>query len=39
MSTTKLALYSDDTRAWGLIKADAGLTLAHLPDDRPALRH
>ncbi len=32
MSTTKLALYQDDTQAWGLIEADALLTLAHLPD-------
>jgi site-specific DNA-methyltransferase (adenine-specific) len=32
MSTTKLALYEDDTRAWGLIEADALLTLAKLPD-------
>ncbi|HEY7831901.1 MAG TPA: site-specific DNA-methyltransferase [Solirubrobacteraceae bacterium] len=32
MSTAKLALYEDDTRAWGLIEADALLTLAKLPD-------
>lgn len=32
MSTTKLALYEDGTRAWGLIEADALLTLAKLPD-------
>lgn len=33
MSTgSKLALYSDDTEAWGLIEADALLTLAKLPD-------
>ncbi|HEY7953447.1 MAG TPA: site-specific DNA-methyltransferase [Solirubrobacteraceae bacterium] len=29
---TKLALYEDDTRAWGLIEGDALLTLAKLPD-------
>ncbi|MGE5700837.1 MAG: DNA-methyltransferase [Arthrospira platensis] len=32
MSTRKLALYEDDTRAWGLIEADALMTLAGLPD-------
>ena len=32
MSTRKLALYEDDTGAWGLIEADALLTLAKLPD-------
>lgn len=33
MSTTrKLALYEDDTQTWGLIEADALLTLAKLPD-------
>lgn len=32
MSTRKLALYEDATQAWGLIEADALLTLAKLPD-------
>lgn len=33
MSTTsKPALYEDDTQAWGLVEADALLTLAKLPD-------
>jgi site-specific DNA-methyltransferase (adenine-specific) len=33
MSTTsKLALYEDSTQAWGLLEADALLTLAKLPD-------
>jgi DNA modification methylase len=32
MNTTKLALYEDDTMDWGLIEADALLTLAKLPD-------
>jgi len=33
MSTTaKLALYEDDTQAWGLIEGDALMTLAKLPD-------
>ncbi len=32
MSTNKLALYQDDTQVWGLIEADALLTLAKLPD-------
>lgn len=33
MSTaSKLALYEDDTQAWGLIEGDALLTLAKLPD-------
>jgi site-specific DNA-methyltransferase (adenine-specific) len=33
MSTArKLALYEDDTRAWGLIEADALMLLAKLPD-------
>jgi DNA modification methylase len=32
MSTAKLALYEDGTQAWGLIEADALLTLAKLPD-------
>ena len=32
MSATKLALYEDDTQTWGLIEADALLTLAKLPD-------
>jgi DNA modification methylase len=31
-AASKLALYEDDTRAWGLIEADALLTLAKLPD-------
>ena len=30
--STKLALYEDDTQSWGLIEADALLTLAKLPD-------
>jgi site-specific DNA-methyltransferase (adenine-specific) len=30
--TTKLALYEDATQAWGLIEADALLTLAKLPE-------
>jgi DNA modification methylase len=29
---SKVTLYEDDTRAWGLIEADALLTLAKLPD-------
>jgi len=33
MSTTKLALYEDDTKTWGLIEADALLTLTKLPDN------
>ncbi len=32
MSTTKLALYEDGTQTWGLIEADALLTLVKLPD-------
>lgn len=32
MSTTKPALYEDDTNAWGLIEADALMALAKLPD-------
>jgi site-specific DNA-methyltransferase (adenine-specific) len=32
MTTRKLAVYSDDTLGWGLIEADALLTLAKLPD-------
>jgi len=32
MSTTKLALYEDDTNAWGLLEADALMALAKLPD-------
>lgn len=32
MSTAKVALYEDATQAWGLIEADALLTLAKLPD-------
>ena len=32
MSTTKLSLYEDGTQTWGLIEADALLTLAKLPD-------
>jgi DNA modification methylase len=32
MTTSKVALYDDDTEAWGLIEADALLTLAKLPD-------
>ncbi len=32
MSATKLALYEDGTQAWGLIEADALLTLVKLPD-------
>jgi hypothetical protein len=32
MSPAKPALYEDDTQAWGLIEADALLTLAKLPD-------
>jgi DNA modification methylase len=31
-TATKIALYQDDTRAWGLIEADALLTLAKIPD-------
>ena len=31
-STSKIALYEDDTRAWGLIEADALQLLARLPD-------
>jgi DNA modification methylase len=31
-ATTKLALYEDATRAWGLIEADALLTLARFPE-------
>jgi DNA modification methylase len=31
-ATAKLALYEDATQAWGLIEADALLTLAKLPD-------
>jgi DNA modification methylase len=31
-AASKLTLYSDDTQAWGLIEADALLTLAKLPD-------
>jgi DNA modification methylase len=31
-ATNKLALYEDDTQSWGLIEADALLTLAKLPD-------
>jgi DNA modification methylase len=31
-TTKKLSLYEDDTEAWGLIEADALLTLAKLPD-------
>jgi site-specific DNA-methyltransferase (adenine-specific) len=33
VSTRKLALYEDDTQAWGLIEADALLTLAKLPEN------
>lgn len=33
MSGRKLALYDDDTLAWGLLEADALLTLAKLPDN------
>jgi DNA modification methylase len=32
-STTKLALYEDDTLGWGLIEADALVVLAKLPDN------
>ncbi len=32
MSTAKLALYEDNTHAWGLIEADALMALAKLPD-------
>jgi site-specific DNA-methyltransferase (adenine-specific) len=32
-ATSKVALYQDATKAWGLIEADALLTLAKLPDD------
>ncbi len=33
MSTVaKVALFEDDTKAWGLIEGDALLTLAKLPD-------
>jgi site-specific DNA-methyltransferase (adenine-specific) len=32
MTTSKLALYEDDTNGWGLIEADALMTLAKLPD-------
>jgi DNA modification methylase len=31
-AASKLALYSDDTQAWGLIEADALMLLAKLPD-------
>jgi site-specific DNA-methyltransferase (adenine-specific) len=31
-TTTKLAVYTDDTEAWRLIEADALMTLAKLPD-------
>lgn len=31
-AASKVALYSDDTQAWGLIEGDALLTLAKLPD-------
>lgn len=31
MSTSKVALYQDDTRAWGLIEADALMLLVKLP--------
>ncbi len=31
-AAAKIALYQDDTRAWGLLEADALLTLAKLPD-------
>jgi len=31
-AVSKVSLYSDDTQAWGLIEADALLTLARLPD-------
>ena len=32
MSASKVTLYRDATRAWGLIEGDALLTLAKLPD-------
>jgi DNA modification methylase len=32
VSTAKVALYQDDTRAWGIIEADALMLLAKLPD-------
>lgn len=31
-AASKVSLYSDDTQAWGLIEADAPMTLAKLPD-------
>jgi DNA modification methylase len=31
-TTAKLALFEDDTQAWGLIEADALMTLAAMPD-------
>ncbi len=33
MTTGKLALYEDDTQSWGLIEADALMTLVKLPDN------